>query len=68
MMWGERRLQIFDARKRLARSFAAVRGKNPGQIVTVTREGIAVMAQDGLIEVLRCCSTTARRSPAARPE
>jgi methionyl-tRNA formyltransferase len=53
-MWGERRLQIFDARKRIARSYAAVRGKKPGQIVTVTPESVTVMAQGGFIEVLRC--------------
>ncbi|MDB5411132.1 MAG: methionyl-tRNA formyltransferase [Rhodospirillales bacterium] len=53
-MWGGRRLQIFDARKRTARNFAAVRGKKPGQVVTVTPESVSVMAQGGAIEVLRC--------------
>jgi methionyl-tRNA formyltransferase len=52
--WGQRRLQIFDARKRIARNYAAVRGKRPGQVVTVTPESITVMAQGGFIEVLRC--------------
>jgi methionyl-tRNA formyltransferase len=53
-MWGDRRLQIFDARKRIARSYAAVRGKKPGQIVTATPESVTVMAPGGFIEVLRC--------------
>jgi len=53
-MWGERRLHLFDARKRVARSFAAVRGKKPGQVVTVTPESVTVMAPGGFIEVLRC--------------
>lgn len=53
-MWGDKRLQIFDARKKIARTFAAVRGKKPGQVVSVTPESFTVMAQGGFIEVLRC--------------
>jgi methionyl-tRNA formyltransferase len=52
--WGAHRLQIFDARKRLARSFASLRGKKPGQVVTVTPESVTVMVPGGFIEVLRC--------------
>jgi|SRR5579864_7725147 len=53
-MAGEKRLQIFDARKHVARTFGAVKGLKPGQIAAVTAEGFTVHAPGGLIEVLRC--------------
>src|SRR3954454_22036338 len=45
-------LQIFDARKHLARSFGAVKGKI-GEVVEVTDKSFQVSAQGGRIEVLR---------------
>jgi methionyl-tRNA formyltransferase len=52
-MVGERKLQIFDARKRIAARFAEVKGLKLGQIVA-TDKGFAVHAQGGFIDVLRC--------------
>ena len=48
------RLQLFDSRKRIARTFDEVRGLTPGQVVTSGAEGFTVHAQGGFIEVLRC--------------
>jgi len=53
-MLGERRLQIFDARKITARTFGAVKGPKLGEVAAVTGEGFTVHAQGGFIEVLRC--------------
>jgi methionyl-tRNA formyltransferase len=53
-MAGERRLQIFDARKHVARTFGAVKGLKPGQVAAITADGFTVHAPGGLIEVLRC--------------
>jgi methionyl-tRNA formyltransferase len=51
---GGRRLQLFDARKRLARRLAEVKGLQPGQVVGSTDQGLTVHAQGGFIDVLRC--------------
>jgi methionyl-tRNA formyltransferase len=48
------KLQLFDARKRAAATFGAVRGLKAGQVVAVTLEGFSVYAQGGFIEVKRC--------------
>lgn len=53
-MAGARRLQIFDARKRVAGRFAEVKGMKPGQVVATTAQGFSVHAQGGFIDVLRC--------------
>jgi methionyl-tRNA formyltransferase len=53
-MLGERRLQIFDARKLPARTFGAVKGLKLGEVAAVAGEGFTVHAQGGFIEVLRC--------------
>jgi methionyl-tRNA formyltransferase len=53
-MAGERRLQIFDARKHVARTFGTVKGLKAGQVAAVTADGFTVHAPGGLIEVLRC--------------
>lgn len=45
-------LQIFDARKHLARTYGAVKGKI-GEVVEVTDKSFQVSAQGGRIEVLR---------------
>jgi len=52
--WQGRRLQIFDARKRVARTFGEVRGMRPGQVTAAGGAGFSVHAQGGFIEVLRC--------------
>jgi methionyl-tRNA formyltransferase len=50
---GGKKLQLFDARKRIAGRFAEVKGLKPGQVVA-TAQGFAVHAQGGFIDVLRC--------------
>jgi methionyl-tRNA formyltransferase len=52
--FGGQRLQIFDARKVTARTFAEVRGLRPGQVVGGAGDAVRVHAQGGFIEVLRC--------------
>ncbi len=51
---GDRRLQIFDARKIAARTFGVVKGMKLGQVAAITADGFTVHAQGGFIEVLRC--------------
>ncbi|MGA7324840.1 MAG: methionyl-tRNA formyltransferase [Rhodomicrobium sp.] len=51
---GGGRLQIFDARKRICRRFAEVRGKKLGQVAALNRDGFTVVAAGGFIEVIRC--------------
>ena len=53
-MLGDKPLHIFDARKRIARAFAEVKGLKPGQVVAATGASFTVHAQGGFIEVLRC--------------
>jgi len=53
-MSGGRKLQIFDARKRIAGRFAEVKGMKPGQVVAVGDKSFTVHAQGGFIDVLRC--------------
>jgi methionyl-tRNA formyltransferase len=47
-----KKLQIFDARKRVARRYADVKGKT-GEVSDVTEASFKVTAQGGVIEVLR---------------
>ncbi len=47
-----KKLQIFDARKHLARTIGAVKGK-PGEITSVTATSIFIAAQGGQIEVIK---------------
>jgi methionyl-tRNA formyltransferase len=47
------KLQIFDARKRVARTFSEVKGKKTGEVVTASADGFTVLAAGGFIEVLR---------------
>jgi methionyl-tRNA formyltransferase len=49
-----RRLYLFDARKRIARTFAEVKGLRPGQVVAKSAASFTVHAQGGFVEVLRC--------------
>lgn len=51
---GGKRVQIFDARKILARTFGSVKGLKLGQVAAMTAEGFTVHAHGGFIEVLRC--------------
>jgi methionyl-tRNA formyltransferase len=48
-----RKLFIYDARKRLARTFSEVKGKRIGQVVAQTAAGIVVHGQGGFIEIGR---------------
>ncbi len=47
-------LQVFDARKRIVRTFGEVKGKKLGQVVSVNADGFTVLAAGGFIDVLRC--------------
>jgi methionyl-tRNA formyltransferase len=47
------KLQIFDARKRIARTFSEVKGKKIGEVVAATADGFTVLAAGGFIEVSR---------------
>ena len=49
-----RKLTIFDARKSVARTFGAIRGKTIGEVVAVGEKSFTVGGQGGFIEVLRC--------------
>lgn len=49
-----RRLYLFDARKRVAGTFAQVKGLRPGQVTATSAASFTVHAQGGFIEVLRC--------------
>jgi methionyl-tRNA formyltransferase len=48
------KLQIFDAQRRIARTFSEVKGKRIGQVVAEGENSFTVMAAGGFIEVLRC--------------
>lgn len=49
-----RSIFLFDARKRPAATFGAVRGLKAGQIVASTPEGFTIYAQGGFVEIKRC--------------
>ncbi|HLI13937.1 MAG TPA: methionyl-tRNA formyltransferase [Alphaproteobacteria bacterium] len=51
---GGKKLFLFDARKRIARTFGEVRGKKIGQVVAVGEKSFTVHGQGGFIEVFRC--------------
>ena len=50
---GEEKLYLFDAKKIMAATFGAVRGKKLGEVVAVGPEGLRIHAQGGFIEVSR---------------
>jgi methionyl-tRNA formyltransferase len=50
---GEQRLYLFDAKKALAPTFGAVRGKKLGEVVASGPDGIRIHAQGGFIDVSR---------------
>ena len=53
-LWQGKRLQLFEAKKQIARTFGEVRGMKLGQVGKVTPESFTVHGQGGYIEVLRC--------------
>ena len=52
--FGEQKLYLFDAKKIMAPTFGAVRGKKLGQVVEIGAKGFTIHAAGGFIEVLRC--------------
>src|SRR6202047_3740814 len=50
---GEQKLYLFDAKKIMAATFGAVRGKKLGEVVAAGPEGLRIHAQGGFIEVSR---------------
>jgi methionyl-tRNA formyltransferase len=48
------KVQIFDAQKRIARTFGEVKGKKLGEIVAAGPKSFTVLAAGGFIEVQRC--------------
>ena len=51
--FGEQKLYLFDAKKIMAPTFGAVRGKKLGEVVSAGPEGLRIHAQGGFIEVSR---------------
>ena len=49
----EQKLYLFDAKKIVAATFGAVRGKKIGEVVSAGPEGLRIHAQGGYVEVLR---------------
>jgi methionyl-tRNA formyltransferase len=50
---GEQKLFLFDAKKIVAATFSAVRGKKLGEVVSAGPDGLRIHAQGGFIEVSR---------------
>ena len=50
---GEQKLYLFDAKKIMAATFGAVRGKKIGEVVSAGPEGMRILAQGGFVEVSR---------------
>ena len=48
-----RKLFLFDCRKRIARTFAEVKSRKPGEVVTQGSAGVTIHGQGGFIEVQR---------------
>jgi len=49
----EQKLYLFDAKKIMAPTFGAVRGKKLGEVVSAGSEGLRIHAQGGFVEVSR---------------
>lgn len=60
-----KKLFLFDCRKHIARSFAAVKGKKPGEIVLQTGGSLTIHGQGGFIEVQRLRWEDGKKIPAA---
>jgi methionyl-tRNA formyltransferase len=52
-MHGDQKLYLFDAKKIMAPTFGAVRGKKLGEVVTAGPEGLRIHAQGGFVDVSR---------------
>ena len=52
-IFGEQKLYLFDAKKIMAPTFGAVRGKKLGEVVSAGPEGVRIHAPGGFIEVSR---------------
>ena len=50
---GEKKLYLFDAKKVMAATFGAVRGKKLGEVVSSGPEGMRIHCQGGFIDVSR---------------
>jgi methionyl-tRNA formyltransferase len=50
---GDKKLYLFDAKKAMAPTFGAVRGKKLGEIVSSGPEGMRIHCQGGFIDVSR---------------
>src|SRR5579864_9185490 len=50
---GDKKLYLFDAKKVMAATFGAVRGKKIGEVVSSGPEGLRIHAQGGFIDVSR---------------
>jgi len=53
-MLGERKVQIFEAKKIPVRTFGMVKGFKPGQVMALSDASFTICAHGALIEVLRC--------------
>jgi methionyl-tRNA formyltransferase len=62
---GERKVFLFDARKRIARTFSEVKGKKIGEVVAVGETGLVVHGQGGFIEARRVRVDGGRKVAAA---
>jgi methionyl-tRNA formyltransferase len=58
-----KKIQIFDARKHLVRTFGAVKGK-PGEVSEITASSVFVTAQGGRIEVLKAKAEDGKKGAA----
>ena len=50
---GDRKLYLFDAKKVMAPTFGAVRGKKIGEVASAGPEGLRIHCQGGFVEVSR---------------
>jgi methionyl-tRNA formyltransferase len=62
---GEQKVFLFDARKRIARTFSEVRGKKIGEVVALGDNGLVVHGQGGFIEARRVRIDGGRKVAAA---
>ena len=62
---GEHKVFLFDARKRIARTFSEVKGKKIGEVVAVGESGLVVHGQGGFIEAQRVRVDGGRKVAAA---
>ena len=49
-----KKLFLYDAQKRIARTFGEVRGKKIGQVTACSAKSFTVLGQGGFVEVFRC--------------